>query len=128
MVLRTAQSRAPLSGPAAPWTAAPPVRTPPQCGTSPAEASSGNAQRRRPNHGDDRQANSALHTIVLSRLPWDPRTRDYTHRRTAQGKSRCEAIRCLKRCVAQDLYKRMLYKHILGSMPQPTGDALPAAT
>ncbi|MCM2416027.1 IS110 family transposase [Streptomyces sp. RKAG290] len=46
------------------------------CGTSPVEASSGKTQRRRLNRGGDRQANSALYTIVLSRLRWDPRTRD----------------------------------------------------
>lgn len=92
------------------------------CGTSPVEASSGKTQRRRLNRGGDRQANSALYTIVLSRLRWDPRTRDYMNRRIAQGKSRREAIRCLKRYVARDLYK-----HIIGSMPQPTSDVLPTA-
>lgn len=90
------------------------------CGTSPVEASSGKTQRRRLNRGGDRQANSALYTIVLSRLRWDPRTRDYMNRRIAQGKSRREAIRCLKRYVARDLYK-----HIIGSMPQQTSDVLP---
>lgn len=83
------------------------------CGTSPVEASSGKTQRRRLNRGGDRQANSALCTIVLSRLRWDPRTRDYMNRPIAQGKSRREAIRCLKRYVARDLYK-----HIIGSMPR----------
>jgi hypothetical protein len=48
-------------------------------------------------------------------------TRDATGR-SAQGKSRREAIRCLKRYVARDLYK-----HIIGSTPQPTSDDLPAA-
>jgi transposase len=57
------------------------------CGTSPVEASSGKTQRRRLNRGGDRQANCALHTIVLSRLRWDPRTRDYLKRRTAEGKT-----------------------------------------
>lgn len=78
------------------------------CGTSPVEASSGKTQRRRLNRGGDRQANSALYTIVLSRLRWDPRTRDYMDRRIAQGKSRREAIRCLKRYVARDLYKHIV--------------------
>lgn len=57
------------------------------------------------NHGGDRQANCALHTIVLSRLRSDQRTRDYIERRTADGKTRREAIRCLKRYLARDIYQ-----------------------
>jgi transposase len=65
------------------------------CGVSPIEASSGKTQRRRLNRGGDRQANSALHTIVLARLRWDPRTRSYITRRAGEGKTTREAIRCL---------------------------------
>ncbi|WP_331745636.1 IS110 family transposase [Streptomyces mirabilis] len=75
------------------------------CGVSPVEASSGKTQRRRLNRGGDRQANSALYTIVLARLRWDARTRDYVERRVAQGKTRREAIRCLKRYVAREIYQ-----------------------
>ncbi|MFJ3309462.1 transposase [Streptomyces sp. NPDC086549] len=75
------------------------------CGVSPVEASSGKTQRRRLNQGGDRQAHSALYTIVLARLRWDARTRDYVERRVAQGKSRREAIRCLKRYVAREIYQ-----------------------
>ena len=75
------------------------------CGVSPVEASSGKTQRRRLNRGGDRQANSALYTIVLARLRWDSRTRDYLDRRITQGKTRREAIRCLKRYVARELYQ-----------------------
>ncbi|MPY30193.1 IS110 family transposase [Streptomyces adustus] len=64
-------------------------------GVSPVEASSGKTQRRRLNRGGDRQANAALHFIVLSRLRWDHRTQDYMQRRLAQGKTRREVIRCL---------------------------------
>jgi transposase len=74
------------------------------CGASPVEASSGNTQRHRLNRGGDRQANCALHTIVLSRLRWDQYTRSYLDRRIAEGKSRREAIRCLKRYAARDIY------------------------
>lgn len=74
------------------------------CGVSPIEASSGKTQRHRLNRGGDRQANSALHTIVLSRLRWDARTRDYVDRRVTEGKTRREAIRCLKRYVAREIY------------------------
>jgi transposase len=75
------------------------------CGVSPVEASSGKAQRHRLNRGGDRHANSALHTIVLSRLRWDTRTRDYVDRRVSEGKTRREAIRCLKRYVAREIYQ-----------------------
>lgn len=75
------------------------------CGASPVEASSGKTQRHRLNRGGDRQANRALHTIVLSRLRWDPRSRDYLARRIAEGKTSREAIRCLKRYVAREIYQ-----------------------
>jgi transposase len=74
------------------------------CGASPVEASSGKTERHRLNRGGDRQANSALHTIVLARLRWDQRTRDYVDRRVTEGKTRREAIRCLKRYVAREIY------------------------
>ncbi|MEU4645682.1 ISL3 family transposase [Micromonospora sp. NPDC023814] len=74
------------------------------CGASPVEASSGKTQRRRLNRGGDRQANAALYRIVLTRLRWDPHTRTYLDRRISDGKSRREAIRCLKRYVARELY------------------------
>jgi transposase len=75
------------------------------CGVSPVEASSGKTQRHRLNRGGDRRANSALHTIVLSRLRWDPDTRAYLARRIANGKTRREAMRCLKRYVAREIYQ-----------------------
>jgi len=75
------------------------------CGVSPIEMSSGKSQRRRLNRGGDRQANSALYTIVISRLRWDQRTRAYVDRRVTDGKTRREAIRCLKRYVAREIYQ-----------------------
>jgi transposase len=89
------------------------------CGTSPVEASSGKTQRRRLNRGGDRQANCALHTIVLSRLRWDPRTRDYITRRMTEGKTRREAQRCLKRYVAREIYHLIQPR----TEPQPTASA-----
>jgi transposase len=74
------------------------------CGASPVEASSGKIERHRLNRGGDRQANCALHTIVLSRLRWDQRTRDYLDRRVTEGKTRREAVRCLKRYAAREIY------------------------
>jgi transposase len=67
------------------------------CGAAPIEASSGKTRRHRLNRGGDRQANAALHRIVVARLRHDRRTQDYVARRLSQGKSRKEAIRCLKR-------------------------------
>ncbi|WP_280703788.1 IS110 family transposase [Kitasatospora sp. GP82] len=75
------------------------------CGVSPVEASSGKTQRRRLNRGGDRQANSALYTVVLARLRWESRSREYLERRIAEGKTRREAIRCLKRYVAREIYQ-----------------------
>jgi transposase len=81
------------------------------CGASPVEASSGKTERHRLNRGGDRQANCALHTIVLSRLRWDQRTRDYLDRRIAEGKTRREAVRCLKRYVAREIYHLITRPH-----------------
>ncbi|AUS79689.1 IS110 family transposase [Actinoalloteichus sp. AHMU CJ021] len=75
------------------------------CGVSPVEASSGRTQRHRLNRGGDRQANSALRSIVLVRLRWDRRTRDYIDRRVREGKTKREAVRCLKRYIARELYR-----------------------
>jgi transposase len=74
------------------------------CGAAPLPASSGRTQRHRLNRGGDRAANAALYRIVLSRLRWDTRTRDYMARRTTEGLSKKEIIRCLKRFVAREIY------------------------
>jgi len=74
------------------------------CGVSPVEASSGNTQRRRLNRGGDRRANAALYRIVLSRLRRDPRTQAYMTRRLAEGRTRREIVRCLKRYVAREVF------------------------
>lgn len=74
------------------------------CGVSPIEASSGKTRRRRLNRGGDRRANAALYRIALTRSRCDQRTRDYLDRRTAQGLTRREAIRCVKRYIAREIY------------------------
>jgi transposase len=74
------------------------------CGSSPVEASSGKTVRHRLNRGGDRQANAALHRIVIVRLRWHQPTRDYVARRTAEGKTKKEIIRCLKRYVAREVF------------------------
>jgi transposase len=89
-------------------------------GTSPIPASSGKITRHRLNRGGDRQLNQALHTIALVRLRGDLETRaDAT--RTAEGKSRRDAKRCLKRIIARQLY-RLLERH-----DQPGVEVLRAA-
>jgi transposase len=90
------------------------------CGASPVEASSGKTQRLRLNRGGDRQANAALYRIALSRLRWDPHTRAYLARRISQGKTRREAIRCLKRYIAREIYQ-------LITKPRPDSTAEPDA-
>lgn len=75
------------------------------CGTAPIPASSGKTNRHRLNRGGDRQANAALYRVVLCRLRWDPRTRAYADRRTKDGLSKKEIIRCLKRYIARELYQ-----------------------
>ncbi|TQJ08287.1 IS110 family transposase [Lapillicoccus jejuensis] len=74
------------------------------CGVAPIPASSGRTHRHRLNRGGDRQANAALYRVVLCRLRWDPRTQAYMHRRTEQGLSKKDIIRCLKRLIAREIY------------------------
>lgn len=74
------------------------------CGVSPLPASSGMTQRHRLNRGGDRQANRALHLAVISRLRLDPRTKAYAAKKTAEGHSKMEIIRCLKRYLARETY------------------------
>ncbi|WP_433208813.1 IS110 family transposase [Nocardia sp. CA-107356] len=90
------------------------------CGVSPIEASSGKARRRRLNRGGDRRANSALYTIVIARLRWNTRTRDYVARRQSEGKTRREAIRCLKRYVAREIYQIITTPSSPNTTPLPT--------
>src|ERR1700704_5273333 len=74
------------------------------CGVSPVPASSGKTIRHRLNRGGDRAANSALHIIAIGRLRTDPRTKAYIARRVAEGHSKLEAIRCLKRYIAREVF------------------------
>ena len=74
------------------------------CGACPLPASSGKTSRHRLNRGGDRRANNALFTIVLVRMRYHQPTRAYLERRTAEGKTRKEVMRCLKRFVAREVY------------------------
>lgn len=75
------------------------------CGVSPIEASSGKVVRHRLNRGGDRDANRALHMICVVRMGSDKRTKEYVARRTAEGKSKWEIMRCLKRYIAREVYR-----------------------
>ncbi len=74
-------------------------------GVAPVPASSGQTTRHRLSRGGDRQLNRALHTVILHRRQHDPATRDYIARRTAEGKSKRDATRLLKRYLARHLYR-----------------------
>jgi len=78
------------------------------CGVSPIEASSGKVVRHRLNRGGHREANRALYMICLSRMRRDLRTQEYVARRTTEGKSKREIIRCLKRYVAREAYRVLI--------------------
>jgi transposase len=77
------------------------------CATAPIPASSGKVQRHRLNPGGDRNANHALWRIVITRMSSDPRTRAYVDRRTKEGLSKLEIIRCLKRYVAREVFRHL---------------------
>ena len=77
------------------------------CGVCPIPASSGKTQRHRLNRGGNRQANSALHMVVVCRMRTDERTRAYVARRTLEGLSKREIMRCLKRYVAREIYRAL---------------------
>ena len=74
------------------------------CGVAPIPASSGKSVRHRLNPGGDRQANHALWRIVITRMSSHPATRAYVQRRSTEGLSKVEIIRCLKRYVARQVY------------------------
>jgi transposase len=74
------------------------------CGTCPIPASSGKTNRHRLNRGGNRQANAALYRVVIVRMRGHQPTVDYVRRRTAEGKSKSEIIRCLKRYVAREIF------------------------
>jgi transposase len=86
------------------------------CGVSPIEASSGKVVRHRLNRGGNREANRALYMICLARMRRDRRTQEYVARRTQEGKSKREIIRCLKRYVAREAY-RVLISCVARSSP-----------
>lgn len=75
------------------------------CGVSPIPASSGKTTRHRLNRGGDRQANNALWTVAFVRLRFHDETQAYAARRTAEGLTRPEIVRCLKRSLARRFHR-----------------------
>lgn len=82
------------------------------CGASPIEASSGRVVRHRLNRGGNREGNNALWRIVLVRMATCPRTKAYVARRTAEGRSKKEIIRCLQRYVAREIHALLVKDHV----------------
>lgn len=80
------------------------------CGVSPVPASSGMTIRHRLNRGGDRAANSALHIIAIGRLRTDQKTKDYVARRIAEGHSKLDAIRALKRYLAREVFSVIMQR------------------
>jgi hypothetical protein len=76
-------------------------------GVNPIPASSGNTARHRLNRGGDRRLNKALHYIAITRMSRHPGTRAYLDRRIAEGRSRREVRRCIKRYLARHLYRTL---------------------
>ena len=91
------------------------------CGVCPVPASSGRTTRHRLTRSGDRQANAALHRVVVVRMRAHGPTTDYVRRRTAEGKDKAEIVRCLKRFVAREIFG------YLCASPKPVGERSEAA-
>lgn len=83
------------------------------CGVAPVLVSSGMTYRHRLNRGGDRQANSAIHIIAIGRLRTDERTKEHVAKKMAEGHTKMEAIRCLKRYIAREVYYVIKKQHEL---------------
>jgi transposase len=93
------------------------------CGAAPIPVSSGCTDRHRLHRGGDRQANSALWRIALVRMGCHQPTRDYVARRTAEGTTKPEIMRCLKRYIAREVFP-----HLLAAAPSSDVKAALATT
>ena len=78
------------------------------CGVAPIPASSGQTTRHRLNRGGNRRLNASLHTVALVQARVDARAKAYLARKRAEGKSWREALRCLKRHLADVIYRALL--------------------
>lgn len=75
------------------------------CGVCPIPASSGKTNRMRLNRGGNRQANAAIYRVAVVRMRDDDRTKTYAARRTAEGKTKREIVRCIKRYIIREIYR-----------------------
>lgn len=81
------------------------------CGTCPIPASSGMTNKHRLCRGGHRQANAALYRTVIVRMRFHQPTIDYVARRTAEGLTKKDIIRCLKRFLAREVYQAVMTDH-----------------
>ena len=86
-------------------------------GLAPIPVSSGKTNRHRLDRGGNRQVNAAIHRIAITRARCHPETRDYLARKTAEGKTTREAIRCLKRHLARRIWQLLRAPHAVGGTP-----------
>ena len=105
------------------------------CGVAPIPASSGKTNRHRLSRGGHRQANSALYRVVIVRMRFHQPTIDYVARRSNEGRTKREIIRCLKRFLAREIYNRVQadsadprtdYLTIGASTPSPRASSTPS--
>jgi transposase len=89
-------------------------------GVAPIPASSGRRDRHRLDRGGNRQLNCALHRLAVNKGRLDPTTADYLARKQAEGKTRMDALRCLKRHLARRVWRIL-------TQPTPTANALDSA-
>jgi transposase len=88
-------------------------------GVAPIPVSSGRHDRHCLDRGGNRQINRALHVIAITRGRLDPETRAYLQRKEAEGKTRMEAMRCLKRHLARRYHRLLLHQVAPAPTPQP---------
>lgn len=96
------------------------------CGVAPIPASSGKTNRHRLNRGGNRDANRALYLLAVGRLSHDQPTREYVERRITEGKTKTEAIRCLKRYLARTVFKALTGAASAVSKPAPASVEQPS--
>jgi len=87
------------------------------CGVCPIPASSGKTNRMRLNRGGNRQANAALYIIAITRMRDHEATKNYVIKRTAQGKSKREITRCLKRYIVREIYRELCVPNGVNATP-----------
>jgi len=88
-------------------------------GVAPLQASSGNRQRHRLNRRGNRQLNAAFHRIAVTQIRCHPPARDYVERKMSEGKTKREAIRCLKRQLVRVVFTTMRSERVTSTEAAP---------